>query len=114
MTGAQGLCGRACSSGCRPGFAAGGMDVVFVQERQGEGTDDADVLAEAFRDGRIALTCDIDFLVLASQLTKRGEAFAPICFWPQKRRGVGEIVRRIIRAAASSTYEAACSRVHFL
>jgi hypothetical protein len=90
------------------------MDVVFVQDRQGEGTEDADVLAEAWRNERIALTCDTDFLVLAAQLTKRGEAFAPIFFWPQKRRGVGEIVRRIIREATSSTYEAACSRVHFL
>lgn len=91
-----------------------GMDVVFVQERQGEGTDDVDVLAEALRDERILLTCDTDFLVLAAQLTKRDESFAPIFFWPQNRRRVGELVRRIVREASHGTYAAICSRVHFL
>jgi hypothetical protein len=90
------------------------MDVVFVQDRQGEGTDDADVLAEALRDGRIVLTCDTDFLVLAAQLAKRGEAFAPIFFWPQNRRRIGEVVRHVIRETSHGTYAAICSRVYFL
>ena len=92
-----------------------GMEVVTVQERQGEGTGDADVLAEALRDGRIVLTNDTDFLVLASQCAARAEPFAPIFFWPQQsRRRVGEIVRGIIRDASRSTYAEACSRVCFL
>jgi hypothetical protein len=92
-----------------------GMDVVTVQERQGEGTDDADVLAEALRDARIMLTNDTDFLALAAQCGKRAEQFAPIFFWPQQsRRRVGAIVRGIIRDANRGTYAEACSRVHFL
>jgi hypothetical protein len=92
-----------------------GMDVVTVQERQGEGTDDADVLAEALRDSRIVLTNDTDFLILAAQCAARPATFAPIFFWPQQsRRRVGEIVRGIIREASHGSYEEACSRVHFL
>ena len=92
-----------------------GMDVVTVQERQGEGTDDAEALAEALRDSRIMLTNDTDFLVLAAQHSRRGESFAPVFFWPQQsRRRVGEIVRGIIRQASRSDYAAACSRVYFL
>ena len=91
-----------------------GMDVATVQERQGEGTDDAAVLAEALRGSRVVLTNDTDFLVLASQSTARGETFAPIFFWPQQRRRVGEILRGIIREANRSDYAGACSRVFFL
>ena len=92
-----------------------GMNIVTVQERQGEGTDDAKVLAEALRDNRIVLTNDADFLALAARYATRGEPFAPIFFWPQQsRRRVGEIVRRIIREANRGDYAAACSRVHFL
>ncbi len=91
------------------------MDVVTVQERQGEGTNDPEVLAEAMRDSRIVLTNDTDFLVLAARCARGGESFAPIFFWPQQsRRRVGEIVRRIIREASRNDYAAACSMVHFL
>ena len=91
------------------------VDVVTVQERQGEGTDDAEVLTEAMRDSRVVLTNDTDFLVLAAKYATRGEAFAPIFFWPQQsRRRVGEIVRRIIREVSRGNYAAACSQVYFL
>jgi hypothetical protein len=92
-----------------------GMDVVTVQQRQGEGTDDPAVLVEAMRDSRIVLTNDSDFLVLAAQCVKRRETFAPIFFWPQQsRRRVGEIVRRIIREANRGSYSTVCSRVYYL
>jgi predicted nuclease of predicted toxin-antitoxin system len=91
-----------------------GMDAATVQERQGEGTTDAEVLAEASRDGRIVLTSDPDFLVLAARLTERNETFAPIFFWPQSRRGIGQIMRRILREANRGIYEEMCSRVYFL
>ena len=74
-----------------------GMDVVTVQERQGEGTDDTEVLAEATRDSRVVLTNDADFLALAARLAGQREPFAPIFFWPQNRRRVGDLVRSIIR-----------------
>jgi hypothetical protein len=92
-----------------------GMDVVAVQERQGAGTDDAEVLAEALRDERVLLTNDTDFLALAARYARRGDMFAPIFFWPQQsRRRVGEIVRRIIREANRGTFAVACSQVYFL
>jgi len=91
-----------------------GMDIVIVQERQGEGTEDADVLAEALRDERAVLTCDSDFLVLADESSSRGQIFAPIFYWPQSRRHVGSIMRFVLREASHVDYTAACSRVYFL
>jgi predicted nuclease of predicted toxin-antitoxin system len=50
-----------------------GRDVVTVQEHQGEGTDDAEVLAEAMRAGRVVLTNDTDFLALAARCASHGD-----------------------------------------
>lgn len=91
-----------------------GMDVVTVQERQGEGTDDTEVLAEATRDSRVVLTNDADFLALAARLAGQREPFAPIFFWPQNRRRVGDLVRSIIRECNRTDYASACSQVFFL
>jgi hypothetical protein len=60
------------------------------------------------------LTNDTDFLRLAARFSERSEPFAPIFFWRQKGRRVGEIVRCVIREASRADYAAACSRVHFL
>jgi predicted nuclease of predicted toxin-antitoxin system len=90
------------------------MDVVTVQERQGEGTDDPDVLAEALRDERVLLTCDEDFLVLAAEYTNQGRVFAPIFYWPQSERRVGTIMRSILHELNRKDYAAACSQVYFL
>jgi hypothetical protein len=91
-----------------------GMDVATVQQRQGESTDDAEVLAEALRGSRILLTNDADFLKLAAQCAAKGVLFAPIFFWPQQSHPrVGDLVRRIIREASGGTYTAICSQVHF-
>jgi len=91
-----------------------GMDVVTVQDCGRRGVDDATLLVEALQQQRVLLTNDQDFLALAADCAGRGEVFAPIFFWPQQRRAVGEIVRRIIREATRSDYPAACSRVYFL
>lgn len=96
------------------GLRRRGMDVVTVQERQGEGTDDPDVLAEALREERILMTNDHDFLALASRSAASGEAFAPIFYWPQQRRRVGDLVRSIIREATRNTYEEALSKVFYI
>jgi predicted nuclease of predicted toxin-antitoxin system len=90
------------------------MDVVTAQERGREDADDARLLAEALADRRVMLTNDTDFLVLAARHSAQGETFAPIYFWPQQGRSVGEIVRRVLRAASVEDYTSACSRVHFL
>jgi hypothetical protein len=91
-----------------------GMDVVTAQDRGSDEADDAELLAEALADERVMLTNDTDFLILAAHYSARGEAFAPIYFWPQQGRPVGEVVRRVLREAALEDYPSACSRVHFL
>ena len=89
-------------------------DVVTVQERQGEGTDDPDALAEALRDERVLLTCDEDLLVLAAEYGSQGRTFAPIFFFgPQAHRQIGTILRSILREANQPDYAAACSQVDF-
>jgi hypothetical protein len=93
---------------------ARGMDLVTVQDRGREGTDDAELLTEALSDERVMLTNDTDFLALAAGYASRGVTFAPIFFWPQQRRRIGEIVRRIIRQASGLDYGAARSMVYFL
>ena len=93
---------------------ARGMDVVTVQDRGREGTDDAELLAEALSDERVMLTNDTDFLALAARHAARGATFPPIFFWPQQRRRIGEIVRSIIRQASGLDYGAARSMVYFL
>ncbi len=93
---------------------ARGMDVVTVQDHGRQGADDADLLAEALRERRVMLTNDKHFMVLAARHAARGETFAPVFFWPQQRRGVGEIVRSIIREASRRDYPTACSQVYFL
>ena len=91
-----------------------GMDVVTVQERGREGANDAELLAEALHEQRIMLTNDQDFLALASQHAARGDTFAPIFFWPQQQRPIGQLIRSIIRAASQQEYAKACSQVFFL
>ena len=91
-----------------------GMDVVTAQDRGREECDDAELLAEALADQRVMLTNDTDFLALAAGHSAAGETFAPIYFWPQQGRPIGEMVRRILREASLEDYLSASSRVHFL
>ena len=91
-----------------------GMDVVRVQEQGREQADDADLLDEALADERVMLTNDADFLRLAAARAGRQEVFAPVFFWPQQQRSVGQLVRRIIREASRHEYQSACSQVFFL
>jgi hypothetical protein len=91
-----------------------GMDVVRVQDRGREQADDADLLDEALTDERAMLTNDTDFLVLAAERAARQERFAPIFFWPQQRRSIGQLVRSIIREASRHDFDSACSQVFFL
>lgn len=91
-----------------------GMDVVRVQDRGRAQADDADLLDEALHDERIMLTNDTDFLILAAQRTELQQRFAPIFFWPQQRRSIGQLIRSIIREASRSDYDSMCSQVFFL
>jgi hypothetical protein len=91
-----------------------GMDVVRVQDRGREQADDAGLLDEALHEERVMLTNDVDFLVLAAQRAVQHQRFAPIFFWPQQRRSIGQLVRSIIREASRHDYDSACSQVFFL
>jgi predicted nuclease of predicted toxin-antitoxin system len=90
------------------------MDIDTVQDRGREGTPDSELLLDALRDERIMLTNDTDFLALAAAHAARKETFAPIFFWPQNRRRIGDVVRSTIRLATTLEYAEARSRVHFL
>lgn len=91
-----------------------GMDVVRVQDRGREQADDAELLDEALHDGRVMLTNDVDFLTLAARRAAQQQRFAPIFFWPQQRRSIGQLVRSVIREASRHDYDSACSQVFFL
>jgi hypothetical protein len=91
-----------------------GMDVVTAQERARDEATDDELLVESFDEERVLLTNDADFLVLAARCADRRETFAPIYYWPQQGRPVGEMVRRILREASLEDYRSACDRVHFL
>jgi hypothetical protein len=87
------------------------MDVASVVERGKQGTDDDVLLDEACAEQRVMMTCDTDFLRLADERWAAGAEFAPIFFWPQQKRTVGRVVRRVIQLATTHTYEEARSRV---
>lgn len=91
-----------------------GMDVVTAAERGQQEADDPELLTDALANRRVMLTNDTDFLALVAELARRGDVFAPIFFWPQQQRGIGEIMRKVIREATLHSYDEACSRVFFL
>jgi hypothetical protein len=91
-----------------------GMDVVRVQDRGQGRADDAALLDEALADERVMLTNDTDFLALAAERAAREERFAPIFFWPQQRRSIGQLVQSIIRKASRHDCTSLCSQVFFL
>lgn len=96
------------------GLRTRGMDVATAQDRGQQQADDDVLLSQALREQRVMLTCDHDFLRLAAALSAQGQSFAPIYFWPQQSRSIGEMIRRILREANQSDYDSACSRVFFL
>jgi hypothetical protein len=89
------------------------MDIVTVSDRGREGTDDPSLLAEATADERVLLTNDQDFLALAAEAAARQATFAPIFFWPQQQRRVGDLVNKIVQEANHISYADASSRVFF-
>jgi len=91
-----------------------GMDVVTVQERGRREADDAELLDEALLDERLMLTNDTDFLAIASDRASRGESFAPIIYWPQQQRRIGDLVQALIALASNHEYSQLLGQVVFL
>jgi hypothetical protein len=96
------------------GLRRRGMDVLTVQDLGKRGEDDPLLLDIAYQRDRIVLTNDQDFLSLAAERASRQELFAPIFYWPQQQRTVGELLGTVPPLAATLSYEEACSRVFFL
>jgi predicted nuclease of predicted toxin-antitoxin system len=90
------------------------MDILTAADCGQQEAEDTDLLAHALADQRVMLTNDADFLALATEYARRGEIFAPIFFWPQQQRGIGEMLRKVVRVATVHSYEEASSRVFFL
>lgn len=67
-------------------------------------------LAYALAQGRVMVTCDRDFLVLAS----RGRSHAGIVYYPYGRYPVGEVIRRLVRVWEQHSAEDMVNRVEFL
>jgi hypothetical protein len=83
------------------GLRRRGMGVGTAQEHNQRNTDDAILLATATAEGRLMLTCDVDFLRLHHEWMATGKNHAGILFWPQRLR-IGEAVRRIFDYATST------------
>lgn len=96
------------------GLRTRGMDVATAQKRSQQRADDDVLLNLALQERRVMLTCDRDFLRLAALLARQGQRFAPIYFWPQQERPIGQMIRRILREASHDNYESVCSRVFYL
>src|SRR5688572_3798968 len=91
-----------------------GTDVVRVQDQGPEQADDSDLLDETLSEERVRLTNDTDFLALAAVRVARRQLLAPIFFWPQQRRSIGQLVQSIIPEASRHDYISACSQMFFL
>lgn len=96
------------------GLRTRGMDVVTVQDVGLRSEDDPPLLDYTYQHERILLTNDHDFLGHAAERGARLEPFAPIIFWPQQQRTVGQLLPKILQIATAHNYGEACSKVFFL
>jgi predicted nuclease of predicted toxin-antitoxin system len=75
------------------GLRRRGIDASPTVEAGLRSATDEEHLAYARAEGRVVVTCDRDFLVLAS----RGQFHAGIVYYPYGRYPVGEVIRRLVR-----------------
>jgi predicted nuclease of predicted toxin-antitoxin system len=90
-----------------------GADADSINRRRLQSLPDAEVLALATREQRVLLTTDADFLAIAHDLQLRNEVFAPIVWWPQAERSIGQLLSRIV-PILHEDYAAFSSRVSFV
>lgn len=95
------------------GLQRRGMDVVTAQERGRRSTDDALLLAEAAREGRLMLTNDTDFLRLHHDWMNTGQDHAGIVFWSMELP-IGQAVLRIFDFATRTDPAAAVNHLEYL
>lgn len=97
-----------------PAIAAGlrqrGIDATTTAGQGLVGTSDARQLAFALAETRVFVTCDSDFLALAST----GAAHAGIVFWASRKKRVGQVVLDLALLWRTATAEEMAGRVEFL
>jgi len=92
------------------GLRRRGIDASTTVEAGLRSATDEAHLAYARAQGRVMVTCDRDFLVLAS----RGQSHAGIVYYPYGRYPVGEVIRRLVRLWEQHSAEDMLNRVEFL
>jgi hypothetical protein len=90
------------------------MDILTAREAGMLQTPDDALLDHALTLRRVMLTNDTDFLAIGGQRQQQGVVFAPIFFWPQAGRSVGECIRRIVSAATQMDYDDSLSTITYL
>lgn len=96
------------------GLKLRGVDVLTARDLGLERAVDERLLTEATSLGRLLLTSDTDFLILAAKRQRLGFEFSGIVFWPQADRSVGEIVRAMAAYAATTLSADAANVVKFV
>ena len=92
------------------GLRRRGIDASTTVEAGLRSATDEAHLTYARVQGRVMVTCDRDFLVLAS----RGQSQAGIVYYPYGRYPVGEVIRRLVLLWEQHSAEDMVNRVEFL
>ena len=92
------------------GLRRRGIDVTTTVDAGLRGASDAVHLAYALEQGRVIVTNDPDFLVLA----QRDVPHMGIAYCDQERRSIGEMIRRLVLLWERHSAEALRGRIVFL
>ncbi len=85
---------ESCPSGLADGLRLHGVDVTTTQDAHLGGVTDPEQLAYAHAEGRILFSRDSDFIAIH----RSGADHSGIIYCHQRRRSLGEIIRRLVLA----------------
>lgn len=91
-----------------------GIDVLTALEDGRSDARDEELLARATQLGRVIVTCDDDFLVLAEDWLDAGKTFAGVVYGHQLRLTIGRTIRDLELVAGASTAEELRDQIVFL
>jgi hypothetical protein len=91
-----------------------GVDVLTVQQEQGEGASDPDVLDHSTLLGRVLFSQDHDLLAEATRRQGLGLPFAGLVYAKQRRVSVAQCIDDLECIALAGTAQDFVSRVYFL
>ena len=92
------------------GLKLRGVDVTTTLDQGLDGVSDSEQLAFACSAGRVLVTCDSDFLALASS----GTPHAGIVFWRARHRRLGQVVLDLVLLWRVAKAEEMTGHVEFL